>query len=765
MMPSRGQLEVEEDFKKATSTKSNSSSSGYGDNNDDINIAQFRKEDGENDFDKELVQKQSSSTTLSSSTSKMTPSLHHHNYGHLMMDVLKEDDRHHRPASTTSYYYSKPAKRNTSTAADAATTTSSLNDNNLQVFSTTTTTTPSKTKKRGRGGNNLLPTNSVTSSSTTTTPVSRTERRNSSRFPPSNNLFMFLKRQRLISTLVLLYLLLGFLSLVHQMFVLEYTTNSSSLKDGSSGQVGGRIIESRLAEFANSSTRKPLATTFSGKHHQVQLEEKLDLVGDPNNKTLALLYPLGMIGGYRNQVIRFISLVRYAINNNISQILLPSVVWTTTHEVTSAAAAGQEKKRFFPVPMDMLFDINYWNREFALKGQLPLLMTNSKLTGSDCWGLHDTQDYRLPDRSHKVSAEHYVSPLAQKVLDENALLTPVVNYSRGLLSGELQIRPRKFNLFPQIKDCQHPVVYGGGSGGGKLWNDYVSMPKVGIRNKITPEAVENTRVINLVDQALIPSKQWRSVAHQCILQHQTTSKGTTGGNSNNHNEHFNIAALHARVETDMMKHKCGRYMQKNLTKIFHMVDDLVEIYNSGKTPENQMHGVFLAVSRQGMQTPVNNTEVQTMADYNWDALLERSITQTTRAEKSPSTKNVKKSNAVDVFECGELWTDRWYAEQLSEQQSQHQMKDDVMMIEHDHYGSILPSILNFYIATHASMFIGVQGSSWSTDVWNTRYHQGTGDGNYVYTKGRIKPIPDGGLPPPHQNCKEIKFENETSKDL
>ena len=47
-----------------------------------------------------------------------------------------------------------------------------------------------------------------------------------------------------------------------------------------------------------------------------------------NPRTLALLYPGGLIGGYRNQVLRLIGFVHYARENQMDAILLPSMLWS-----------------------------------------------------------------------------------------------------------------------------------------------------------------------------------------------------------------------------------------------------------------------------------------------------------------------------------------------------------------------------------------------------------------------------------------------------
>ena len=116
-------------------------------------------------------------------------------------------------------------------------------------------------------------------------------------------------------------------------------------------------------------------------------------------------------------------------------------------------------------------------------------------------------------------------------------------------------------------------------------------------------------------------------------------------------------------------------------------------------------------------------------------LTERNITEN-------SGLAVGQDDKAKVFQCGVHAMDRWYAENSDS-------------FEYDYFGNIVPAIVNFYIATNAKIFVGVQGSSWSSDVWDTRYNQGKGKGNYEYTKKGIVPLPANRPPPPHQSCKKI----------
>jgi hypothetical protein len=484
---------------------------------------------------------------------------------------------------------------------------------------------------------------------------------------------------------------------------------------------------------------------------------------DPaDKKTLALLFPPGMIGGYRNQVLRFVAFVAYAQKNNITQLFLPSLVWSTQYE-----ASGH----FYPVPMDLLFDVELWN---SFK-DLPNLVET--ISNSDCWKDDTTGDntnnefYQaliINSNANANTSSKFVPPLAKTMLQHTPFLTPVVNISRAVASGQLQIKPRKLDLLPQVENCTHPIVYGGGTGAGRLWNDFLAMPKLQPGTNATKNIVaaqQTTNLISLISKALQPRKDWQEVAKQCIQQSaasptptsSTTATKTTTSSSSSPSSYL---ALHARIEVDMMIHKCGKHMEKNLTKIFHMVDDFVlqhsNNHNNKKHPPIQ--GVFVAVSRTGMLEPTKNVKVNQTAHDNYKMLLSRSVSSSTSSSTTATTaathaltRNTTHSSdrQPSVFECGEVWMDTWYAKQ---QPQLHHSSSQQQQQKQNVYGSILPSLINFYVATQAQVFVGVSKSSWSTDVWTTRYYQGKGDGNYQYTPDGIKQLNHGGLAPPHKNC-------------
>jgi len=253
----------------------------------------------------------------------------------------------------------------------------------------------------------------------------------------------------------------------------------------------------------------------------------------------------------------------------------------------------------------------------------------------------------------------------------------------GLLNGTNTSNARRLDLLPLVEHCQRPILYGGGKKAGRLWNDYLSYFKT--HPKINP--VQFSQLTALVSRALRPAAKWRQVAHHCIAQQNNSSTS--------------FAALHARMEVDMLTHLCGQGMQRNLTKLFHHID----LFLPQETP------LFVAVSRQGMLQPTADESIAHQAQQNVQTFQNRLRTTST-------------------FECGETFLQQYYP---------HHARM---------YGSLLPSILNFYIATQASVFVGVQNSTWSKDVWTARFY--LDKPNYEYTTEGIQPVL--GLPKSHKNC-------------
>jgi hypothetical protein len=405
-----------------------------------------------------------------------------------------------------------------------------------------------------------------------------------------------------------------------------------------------------------------------------------------NNGTLALLFPPGLFGGYRNQVIRLMTLCVEAKKMGVDQILLPSLLWRTQIEADGLFS------RFVHLPMEMVFDIDYWN-SFA-PHDVPKLVPATVLKRPDCWDDNDW-NAQAPNASSLHDLQH--ASLKQGGIPQ------LQNASISYLLQETHTATHKQDLTPSVQHCRNPKVHGGGFLSGKLWSMYNKYRK----NDKDPFPYD---MDHHVFKALKPLQVWEDVAAQCIEYHV--------GNKS-------YAALHARVEIEMLMHKCGKDMERHLQRILDMTAEFSAQYSN-------ISGLFVAVSRVGMESKdVYRTAkfIQRLAKNNADT-LDHYVGTAVR----PS--NLLGSNRLRVFECGKKALSQYY--------STHPQVAD--------HGLLLESVLNFHIAVQADVFIGVAKSSYSTDVLTTRYLLGKGRHNFLYTKDGIVPVENGGLPPPHKDC-------------
>ena len=89
---------------------------------------------------------------------------------------------------------------------------------------------------------------------------------------------------------------------------------------------------------------------------------------------------------------------------------------------------------------------------------------------------------------------------------------------------------------------------------------------------------------------------------------------------------------------------------------------------------------------------------------------------------------------VSVIECGQQHVNKYLDNHPEEKEYG--------------YGALLPMITDYEMLLQADIFIGVHGSSYSSDIWRSRYYLGKGKYNYQYTKDGIIPVGNGGLPSP-----------------
>ena len=459
------------------------------------------------------------------------------------------------------------------------------------------------------------------------------------------------------------------------------------------------------------------------------------------NKTevWALVTPPGLLGGYRNQVLRLFGLVLAAVKQesikeatagqSIPQMLLPSLLW-------SSHTAGPNGTRITrPVPMEDLFDIEHWNSR-AEKNVLPKLIEKlPHAEQSDCWA-SDTIELQQSElvQSMLRNQPDFV-PLLNHILEKPRFLLPIANVSLAFITGNApELNPRRHDFSSHAKHCQYPIAYGGGGGRGQLWSNYMEFGRS--RGSI-PDPLEKEFLT-----ALKPLPKWRRLARQCIQD-----GAGIGDVVDQYEDPFShILALHPRVETEMMAHSCGAYMNKNLTSIF---DDVKKFVETDTNLAHSISGIFVALHRAGASSKEGRPyyRFKQYVDDNI-ATLDRVLGNQFMAGQGLSIQldaMNQQSRRLSVFECGESFVERYY-------ESQSRAGEQVV-----NYGSILPSLLNFDVAVEAAVFVGMRSSSWSNSVMTTRYYLGKGDTNFEYTRERgIQPIENGGLPPAHQNCDGMK---------
>jgi hypothetical protein len=198
--------------------------------------------------------------------------------------------------------------------------------------------------------------------------------------------------------------------------------------------------------------------------------------GDPTAKTLALLYPTGLLGGYRNQAMRFIALTKRAIDYNISQMLLPTLVWSTKYPEDMFPRRFSKKGMylFWPIPFESLFDVDHWNSytngNIRLQEEqkhnnllIPLPRLVDSIDNGDCWIQNTLEEEQEIQQLFNASP---APQLTKKIVNTLTMLRPTSQTTQDYLLGKIYPKKkfRALQLRHLVKRCEHPFVYGGGGG-------------------------------------------------------------------------------------------------------------------------------------------------------------------------------------------------------------------------------------------------------------------------------------------------------------
>lgn len=473
--------------------------------------------------------------------------------------------------------------------------------------------------------------------------------------------------------------------------------------------------------------------------------------------TLALVDPIFM-GGFRNQHMRFVALADHARKRNIPSLLLPSLQWGNN----AIQMKDKQKQRksvsvVTRVPHSYLFDVDHWNQlAWEWKEE------RARRAGEE----PENHGFEFQTRSTPKTLEGAVS-----TFDSPPMLPFLVPYNPRLHSDwdninqifqdlapekvlDPKFNPRRMDLMELTVGNSMPFAFGSGKGAGRLWNEYYQTL---IKEEILDPAFDGSTASNTtpfptiemehrgaleiaIYQALKPSVRLQPVVDSILYKEDYRN------NTRKHSKHDfvdsntpipSLIVIHPRCEIDMLMHKCGKKMTRNLTKIFEMVEESPHFSNLNSdtgTGEPLYERVMLCVARDLMAPGSMSTkdDINTLVEQNWVTLNRVTRKNSSNFLKEDSLHGLWKGK-VQVIEAGED-----AAASIPDLPSE--------AVE------IVAQVINFFVAVNAAVFVGTFGSSYSTDVWTVRYHLGKGSGNFYHSPQGIHKVSNGGLPGAHR-CK------------
>jgi hypothetical protein len=461
-----------------------------------------------------------------------------------------------------------------------------------------------------------------------------------------------------------------------------------------------KIINKALAvlevQTASSFVTADLSPSLS-THYDESYWKHTPLYAPSNETVIAMISPPGVLSGYRNQMQRFLALVVVALERDVKYILLNSLV-----SITVDFSAKNGRKLDF-VPFSSIFDIGHWN---TFQGKLPQIVDYHESSNYTCWKMGNDEETTqfINDRPQELSG-------SSKELIRQGNFPGLFNASKHLFAEDhsdlhiFKIKKASSAYTKMAHQCKgNPKPVGGESKALYLWGKASRYSREAEKNNGTwPfDAMPNFQ------RALRPNKKWRTVMKSCIGSESTKYIG-----------------IHLRVEPDMLENKCGKSMETNVTKIFNDIDNFLK--KSSYHEENAMDAISIATSREALEMPIPYRSA-------WKDVIKENLNTLNKLTKSGTMQHSIGGKGMSIFECGKPHLDKYFANHPDEK-------------KYD-YGVLLHMVLNFEMLVESDIFIGVYGSSFSQDVWYSRYYRGKGSTNFEYTKEGIVHIGNEGMPRP-----------------
>ncbi|KAL7533806.1 hypothetical protein ACHAXR_005457 [Thalassiosira sp. AJA248-18] len=477
----------------------------------------------------------------------------------------------------------------------------------------------------------------------------------------------------------------------------------------------------------------------------------------PKSKTTLVHFDPYFMGGFRNQHMRFVALVAFALKHNISQILLPSLRWIDPYNKPKS------------IHHELLFDVEYWNSRADSLG-LPLLVnydptvlegkipsgSNESSTVIPCWNVDSSLYFGLNERILRSSKTNIRRTNIWKDIGQEEPYT----HCRRTPGDDGANNPDKIkeaarqdpNTTSKVYRFTHLIPHGGLSSSGRLWWEYNSLQDgrhkssepVLIDGQLVHIHPEHVYVEKSVYELLRPSKVLREATEDAIDRAMQNTTTHHAGETNNRSPR--LLALHPRVEQEMLTHRCSKYMETNLTKVFERLQTFPALHDANSSSAYRFDLVFIAVSKDEIE---KNTHLKgnlgSVMNQNRDALY--------RARShglfGSSSGNNSSKIGIPIFESG---TDSAAKVQFPRIQSSSSVADNSTFDTAQSLGVIelVASIINFFTLVNADIFVGVKGSTYSTDAFSVRYYQHKEEGggeNYIVGPDGIQRL--YGPAPPH----------------
>jgi hypothetical protein len=358
---------------------------------------------------------------------------------------------------------------------------------------------------------------------------------------------------------------------------------------------------------------------------KAQRDFEIATTPDPDLPTLAY-FELAFYSGFRNEGMVFTAFVMYAVANNFTQILLPTIRWKDLY--------GTNRK----VPHEKLFDVIHWNSFYPA---LPRFVS--------------------------------YDPVAHRELNKNmkwVIDNPQKNATRPFAHGR----------YPQ------------------LMNKYKQYTKRMLHAGENPS-------LNPVDLAMM---RGAFRPHPDLQQHIQRIVGSMDKQTSD----GSYMALHARVEPDMQRHPVCRDIK---------VISLQAIFDSMQTqfPEPPASKLFIAINRPMLEKEGSNPDGKNQVAVENLAVLNRASVEGLW------------NGTVKVFEAG---------------------MPSIKNTRFEAYPGISGAAVDYFLAVGASLFVGTEVSTFSTDLIAARFYRGN-KSNYHYSPTGLQLVTtQNSTVPPRFHC-------------